>query len=144
MIAVVDASVGAKWLFPDEERSHLARELLRRSLLGDVRLHAPPLFQAEVANVVRQRMRRSDVTLERAEALLDRLLAFPISVGTPDGLIKRALRLTERFGLPAIYDAHYLALAEIAGCDVWTDDRRLLRQVSDAFPALRWIGDYRP
>ncbi|MBA3416817.1 MAG: hypothetical protein H0U10_16475 [Chloroflexia bacterium] len=52
--------------------------------------------------------------------------------------------------LAATLDADEVLIAppllpfEIADCDLWTDDRRLVRQVGDQFPALRWIGDYWP
>jgi predicted nucleic acid-binding protein len=144
VIAVVDASVGAKWLFPTEERADVALDLLQDCLIGTIRLQVPPLFRAEVGNVVRQRMRREGVSLGDAEWLIDRLLGLPVTIAEPDGLVKRALVLATQYDLPAIYDAHYLALAEFAGCDLWTDDRRLLRHVDGGFPALRWIGEFRP
>lgn len=142
MIAIVDASVGAKWLFPDEEHADRALDLLQTVIGGAVRFHVPPLFHAEVANVVRQRMRREGLPLREAAALLDRLLALPVRVVVPDGLFPLALVIADRYALPAIYDAFYLALAELGDCDLWTDDRRLLRQVDGRFSALRWIGDH--
>ncbi len=48
----------------------------------------------------------------------------------------------DALGLPATYDAHYLALAEHLGCELWTDDQRLLRQVATSLPFVRWIGDH--
>lgn len=103
MIAVVDASVGAKWLFPAEDRADSALALLQAALDGHVRLHVPPLFLAEVANVVRQRMRREAVPLDRAMALLDRLLGLPLYVDAPDDIVRLALPVADRHGLPAIY-----------------------------------------
>jgi predicted nucleic acid-binding protein len=57
---------------------------------------------------------------------------------------EQALVLAERFNLSAIYDAYYLALADLHGCPLWTDDRRLIRAVGAAGPDLRWIGGYEP
>lgn len=142
MIVVVDASVGAKWLFPSEEYGDRAADLLGAAFAQDLRLHVPPLFQAEVANVVRQRMRRDGLPLADATALVARLLVLPVTVTLPDGLVPHALALAEQFALPAIYDAFYLALADLGGGELWTDDRRLLRQVGGDFHGLRWIGEY--
>jgi len=57
---------------------------------------------------------------------------------------RRALQLADTYNLPAAYDAHYLALAEAFGCELWTDDQRLLRRVGGALDFVRWIGDYQP
>jgi predicted nucleic acid-binding protein len=62
-------------------------------------------------------------------------------VSEPDDLLGLAFAAACRLGLPAIYDAHYVALAEAAGGELWTDDRRLVRLVGDRSPRLRWIGD---
>ena len=53
-----------------------------------------------------------------------------------------ALDIADAYGLPAAYDAHYLALADLLGCEFWTDDRRLLRQVSHDLLFVRWLGDF--
>jgi predicted nucleic acid-binding protein len=54
----------------------------------------------------------------------------------------QALVLADALGLSATYDAHYLALAEHLGCELWTDDERLIRQVTNSLPFVRWIGDH--
>ncbi len=80
--------------------------------------------------------------LIRATEHLAAFLAFPIEFHNPAGLHHEALVLADALGLPATYDAHYLALAERVGCEVWTDDQRLLRQVATSLPFVRWIGDH--
>ena len=50
--------------------------------------------------------------------------------------------LADALDLPATYDAHYLALAEHLGCELWTDDQRLIRHVATSLPFVRWIGDH--
>jgi predicted nucleic acid-binding protein len=52
----------------------------------------------------------------------------------------RAMDLAERFSLPAVYDAHYLALAERLGGEFWTADRRLVEAVQGALPWVRLVG----
>lgn len=141
---VVDASLAAEWVVPEEERSEQALALLRRTLDADEPMIAPTLLAFEMTNVVRQRVRRGSLGLVDALASLDDFLAMPIEFRSPPSMHGRALALAVAFDLPAAYDAHDLALIETAGCDLWTDDRRLLRQVGGRFPALRWIGDYRP
>src|SRR5438094_844573 len=119
----VDASLAVKWILR-EERTELARALYRASLRSNEEIIAPPLLPIEVTNILRQRMRAQDeLSLEDANALLDAFLALPITFHSPPGLHQRALALAVGFGLPAAYDAHYVALAEHFGCDLWTDDQ---------------------
>ena len=42
----------------------------------------------------------------------------------------------------AVYDSHYLALAETLGCDLWTADERFYRAVSPVAPNVRWVGEF--
>lgn len=55
----------------------------------------------------------------------------------------RALEIANRYDLSATYDAHYVALAESLGCELWTADQRLLRRLGPQMPSVRWIADYR-
>ena len=138
----VDASVAVKWIL-NEERSDQARELYRAALWAGESIVAPPLLPLEVTNILRQRMRATDgVSLTEATGQLDKFLAFPIEYHNPVGLHRRELALADAHDLSATYDAHYLALAEHLGCELWTDDRRLLRQVGSSLTFVRWIANY--
>lgn len=136
-----DASVAAKWSFV-EEYSGEARALLRDALAQQEPIVAPPLLPSEVANIIRQRMRQGQVQLDEARALLAQFLALPISLQTPQTLYDQSLVLADQHNLPAVYDAHYVALAELLGATLWTADQRLLRALGGRLPFVRWIGDY--
>ena len=138
----VDASVAVKWVL-NEERSDLAIDLYEAVVQADRSIVAPPLLPLEVTNILRQRMRvNPEVSLTDATAQLDDFLALPIDYHNPVGLDHQALVLADAFDLPATYDAHYLVLAEHLGCELWTDDQRLLRHVATSLPFVRWIGDH--
>lgn len=136
-----DSSVAAKWSFV-EEHSFQARALLRDALAQQDPIVAPPLLPSEVANVIRQRMRQGQVQLDEARALLAQFLALPISLQAPQTLYERALVLADEHNLPAVYDAHYVALAELLGATLWTADRRLLRALGGRLSFVRWIAEY--
>jgi predicted nucleic acid-binding protein len=136
-----DSSVAAKWSFV-EEHSLQARALLRDALAQQDPIVAPPLLPSEVANVIRQRLRQGQVRLDEARALLAQFLALPISLQAPETLYERALVLADEHNLPAVYDAHYVALAELLGATLWTADRRLLRALGGRLPFVRWIAEY--
>lgn len=137
----VDASVVAKWLFP-EEHSELALALVAASAQAGQRIVAPTLLPIEVTNIIRQRMLRDGLSLGQATRLLGQYHAFSIAISAPEALSERALALADAHNLPAVYDAHYLALAELLGCELWTSDRRLLRALGGKLPFVKWLGDY--
>jgi predicted nucleic acid-binding protein len=138
---IVDASVLAEWALA-EPRADTARALYDDCTERAERIIAPPLLPFELANIVRQRMVRTGLSLPAARGLLGELLAFPVSLVQIPGLYDRALSLPEAHGPPAAYDAHYLAPAERYACTLWTDDQRLLRLVGGTLPFVSPIGDY--
>ena len=138
----VDSSVAAKWWFV-EEHSVRARSLLREALTTAELVLAPTLLPCEIANVLRQRMRRGEMDRGEALEVLSGFLALPIEIQAPQGLHERALEIADEYGLPAVYDGHYVALAEMVGATLWTADRRLLRAVGGKMPFLRDIAEYR-
>lgn len=138
-----DSSVAVKWFFA-EEHSAQASALLRDALGAVEPLIAPPLLPSEVANVIRQRLRQGELAREVARTILARFLAIPIRLQAPETIYDRALMLADEYNLPAVYDAHYVALAELLGATLWTADQRLLRALGGRLPFVRWIGDYGP
>ncbi|TAK33918.1 MAG: PIN domain-containing protein [Chloroflexota bacterium] len=137
----VDASVAAKWILP-EERSEHALALLRETSRAGGWIVAPPLLPIEIANVIRRRMLRQCLSIDDARQLLSEFSDFMLHVISPSDLSEQALILADAHKLPAVYDAHYVALASLLGCDLWTDDRRLVRTLSGSLPYVRWIGGY--
>ena len=145
MIAV-DASVSVKWVLP-EEHSDRALALVADAARRRERIISTQLFPIETNNTLRQRMRREGMSLDEARRLLGAVLAFGVTISptTPaqqQQMHERALVLADRFNLPAVYDAYYLALADFRRCPLWTDDRRLIQAVGMDGPPLYWIGDY--
>lgn len=137
----VDASVAVKWII-DEEFSGQALALVRRADRAAERIVAPALMPFEVGTIIRKQMRREGMTLAAAESLFARFLKSPIEHWSSHELHHEALRIADRYDLPAIYDAHYVALAASLDCDLWTADLRLHRNVGTKLPFVRWIGDY--
>jgi predicted nucleic acid-binding protein len=138
----VDASVAFK-LILDEEQSDRALALYQAALWADDPIVAPPLLMFEITNILRQRMRAPQpLSLIEASAFLDDFLDLRIAIRSPAGLHRQALILADDLGLPATYDAHYLALSKQLACDFWTADTRLIRQVQNTLSFVRWIGDY--
>jgi predicted nucleic acid-binding protein len=140
LVLVVDASVCGKLLWP-EEYSERAVSLFDDADQMGWRLAAPVILPVEITNLIRRRMRAERLPIERALSLLDDFLAQPIDLITDADLHRAALRLTEAHSLGG-HDAHYVALAQRLGCEMWTADERILRAVAGRLTFIRWIGDY--
>ena len=138
MTVVVDASVALKWVI-EEDGTDEALDLWDWWQAGGERVVAPPIFRAEVANALRQIVRRGIATTRDAADLLETVLEV-VAVEEPPALYARALEMAHEFDLGAVYDALYLALAEAEGCEFWTADRKLARAVADRFHRLLCIG----
>jgi len=139
----VDASVAAKWVLPEDD-SELALELFSESLATDTTLIAPPHMPVEVVNAIGRRVARGLITQAEAEEILATFLGFAVDLAVPAGLYEEALKLAGRFERPAVYDMHYVALAEIVGCELWTADQDLLNALRDRLPFVKPLRTYRP
>jgi len=143
----VDASVAVKWVFV-EPYYQQARALVGAALEAGERIVAPPLLPMEITNIVRQYLRRAKpprtepLNFPEAAAVLGQFLSLPVELAMPTDIHEQALSLAVTYGLPAVYDAHYVALAERLGCPLWTADRNLTNTLSSKLPYVRWIGDY--
>lgn len=146
---VVDTSVAVKWVLAEAD-SATANALLAEWTAKGISMLAPALFAYEVTNVLRQRVRKGILTPDEAKLALVGMStlgpALATSTSQQDVLAAstRAIELAHQFGMPAAYDAHYLALAEHEGCDYWTADQRLWNTVKATLPWVRWLGNYTP
>jgi predicted nucleic acid-binding protein len=138
---VIDASVAVK-LILTEAHSDQVIALLTASAQAAEPIVAPPLLPFEIANILRQRMVRQGMSLSAADQLMADFLTFPINLTAPPGLYQQALAIADTHQLPAAYDAHYVALAQQLGGELWTDDQRLLRALTGRLTFVKWIGDY--
>jgi predicted nucleic acid-binding protein len=99
-------------------------------------LAAPTLLYYEVANALYCYHKLGYLSASSVELAFRAALALPLKLRGEPELHWRALELAEEFSLPAAYDAHYLALAELLGGEFWTVDGRLARTVQSSLP---WV-----
>ena len=139
MTVVVDASLALKWVHA-EEYTQEALALRDNWQRAAERAVAPPIFRAEITNVLHRLARAERLSRPDAIDAMELLVGF-VAIEEPVGLYRRALDLAGTLNLDAAYDAQYLALAESFGCDMWTADRKLVRAVEMRFPKARWLGE---
>ncbi|HYB01049.1 MAG TPA: type II toxin-antitoxin system VapC family toxin [Ktedonobacteraceae bacterium] len=142
-VVVVDTSIVLKWVL-DEPDSATALALLTKWVNDEIVIQAPALLAYEVANALFQRVRKGEMTAERAWQALEDVL-FPellLNFVEYREISKRAILLAHQYNLPATYDAQYLALAEHEKCDYWTADIRLSNAVKDKLPWVHQLNEY--
>ena len=138
-LVVVDASLAFKWLV-EEDDSDNAHAILQSWDRQYTRLAAPHLMPFEVANALHRRVVRGELSVEGAGELIESLLSSRLELHQAPYLHVRALKLANQLSQGAVYDAHYLALAEEFGCELWTADERFYRAASPVAQNVRWIG----
>ncbi len=116
---VVEASVLVVALADDGTHGDLARRRLHAE-----RLIYPELADLEVASVLRRQMAGGKMDGRRAGLALRDLSALPAQRAAHRPLLARCWELRENL---TIYDAVYVALAEITGSTLLTADHRLAR-----------------
>lgn len=124
MSLVLDASVAAAWVLPDEDTS-AADSILHRTAADSA--VAPSLIWHELRNILLMAARRGRLTQEEVVPSLLRLRRLPIETVDVSASGDAALiGLASTYGLTA-YDAAYLALAEDRGLPLATSDKALRR-----------------
>ena len=138
----VDANVATKWVLTEPD-SALALDLYAAAQQRGNVVVAPAFMPIEVTNAIWRRVVDGLISLAEAEERLATFVTYKFALATPAGLHQAALDLTHGFSRPNVYDMHYVALAQIAGCDLWTADRRLLNAIGGRLPFVRNLADLR-
>jgi predicted nucleic acid-binding protein len=120
-VIVVDASVLVELVLQTPRGRQLARWLL---LDEEEDLHAPHLITVEAAQALRRLRRDGLVTAGRSDQAVTDLLSLRIERHSHEILLPRAWQLRDNL---TIYDAVYVALAEILEAPLVTCDARLAR-----------------
>jgi predicted nucleic acid-binding protein len=108
-------------------------------------LIAPAFFEVEADSVLRQKVvLRKELTPEQAQAAFAKLQILPVQQIVIPRQRQRAWEIATEFSLATVYDATYLALAELRECEFWTADERLFRRVKDKLSFVKWLGSYVP
>lgn len=122
---VVDASVIAAALFPEEFTSEA-----RRFLLETPRLIAPDHLHAEIASVAAKKVWRGETTENLGAQACAAVADIVATIPSPP-LTSRAFELAARHHVSA-YDALYLVLAETRRAPLFTFDTDLARKAIKA------------
>ncbi len=120
----VDSSVLVKLAIQEADSDHVAK-IWNGWAVASTRILAPSLVWYELTSTVRKRHKRGSLEDEEANAALDLLLGLPLIDVTGEELHRTAYGLAARLGELVTYDSHYLAVAALSSCALWTADRRM-------------------
>ncbi|SRR5579883_25438 len=139
---VVDTSIAIKWVI-EESDSAKALALLTDWSRAGKRLLAPALLTYEITNAIYQRVRKGELTAEKAREALAYVLFPELELDFSEfaSLSKEAMELAIQYNLPAAYDPHYLALALREDCEYWTTDTRLLTAIKGKLPWVHTLDE---
>jgi predicted nucleic acid-binding protein len=140
----IDASIAVKVVVTEPD-SDKADALFDEWANDGTRLIAPAFFDVEIDSILRQKVvLRQELIPEQAETAWTKLQNMPIEQLSLRGQRRRAWEIAVNLGLATVYDATYLALAELRRCEFWTADERLLNRVKGTLSFVKWLGDYMP
>ena len=131
---VLDASAALCWVLP---RPNSGKALqLRADVQNAVHERiAPSIFSGEVASALTKAERQKLIAVGDAHPLLGRVMRTPPVMHPFEPLLDRAVHISSqtRSGL---YDCLYVALAEREGCELVTDDQKLIANLQPHFPFI--------
>jgi predicted nucleic acid-binding protein len=133
----VDANIIVRLIAP-EPHLNVNRQWSEWQSTGSV-LAAPTLLKYEVVNSFHRMRLQGKVADDLAAQMVETAMQLPLTFHDDSGLSVRAFALAAQFNLKATYDAHYLALSEHLGCDLWTTDKRFFNAVNPGYPQVRLV-----
>jgi predicted nucleic acid-binding protein len=138
---IVDASVVIQRLIQDRHTRHVKALFNRLTASGN--LIIPEFCIIECVNVLWKQVRFQGMPQDRAENLINDLIALPLHIAPVTMLLRRALQIGAAHQL-AVYDSVYIALAEQLGHPLITADERQSKVAHNVGITLQPLTDFTP
>lgn len=137
---VLDASVVLKWYLADEEYGQKALDLLFKFVSGQLEILAPALLEYEVVNGLFISQKRGRIKDEKLLTAIEGFIDLEIILKDLSHFYSRIIHFCKSYHC-TVYDASYLALADIEGATMITSDKRLYDAVKKDLKWVKWLGD---
>ncbi|MBE9079244.1 type II toxin-antitoxin system VapC family toxin [Romeria aff. gracilis LEGE 07310] len=128
-VLCLDSSVIVPYLVP-EDNSQKAEALIQEAILTSIRIVVPCFAWAEVGSVLLKKVRQKLLTSEESQACFEDFQMLPLEFIDRSSLRNRAWAIAAEHHLPTLYDAAFLACAELCGAEFWTADQVLIKGLS--------------
>jgi len=125
----IDTSVWIPYLVPETLQTQ-ARNLIFPLLTSNVRLIAPAFAWVEVGSVLRKKVRLGTITASQAAGFYDDFCQMPVDYLDSDAIRVKTWAIAQQFSLATLYDAAFLAVAELESAQFWTADQSLLNTLT--------------
>jgi predicted nucleic acid-binding protein len=113
----------------------------RRWEADDTAVYAPTLLAYEVTNAFWQYENSGQLSPDAVMDSIDRLSALQIEYVSIAAMHKLAIEFVRRYRESKAYDSHFLAVADLLACDLWTSDKKLYNRVGRALSWVRLVDD---
>jgi predicted nucleic acid-binding protein len=139
-LVVVDASVAAKWFFPEDREALMSQALALLDAYDneEVRFVVPDLFYVETASAIWKAVRMGRVTRAFGDQALELLTQRKFPTVPSLKLLENAFQIATAYGR-TVYDCLYVALAVQTNAQLITADERLANALAARFP-VKWLG----
>lgn len=127
---VIDASVVAKWLLPDEQGNSAANKIRKDLIDRAVSILVPIFIFYEVNNLLRSAVLSHRFDPEKAKQAYDGFLNLNFKVYSSKELFKNTLEKAFELDISS-YDASYTCLAEYLQVPFYTADEKLVAKAQD-------------
>ncbi len=129
---IIDANIAVKW-FSQEENTDLAINLLNQHINEEIQLIVPELLFYEVMNALKCKNQiESELNKTAVELFSFQLETAQMSLS----IMNEAIKFSLKYNL-TIYDAIYLAIAEIFNAKLITEDKTLINSKHILVETLR-------
>lgn len=135
----IDTNVWIAYLVPEALQTQ-ARNLIVPLLTSSTRLVAPAFGWVEVGSVLRKKVRLGYITAEQADGIYQDFCQMPIEYLDNDAIRVKTWAIAQQFSLATLYDAAFLAIAELEAAEFWTADETLLNIVSPSLTSVKKLG----
>lgn len=134
MKTIIDASVGVKWFFKEEDWEK-ADKILDKSQNGTIQLIVPELFFYEVGNVLLNKKE----SYEKITDIAQQLQAINFSVrNIGSRSFYATAKIAKAFSL-SFYDALYIILMQEERAEFITADKKLFDKVHKKLPLIKLL-----
>ena len=138
----LDSSIVVKVLTP--ENGSGAASLLAQDATA---LYAPPFAWAEVGSTLRKKVRVGALDDRAAEQAWEAFGALGVIFAHSEAIKTRAWEIASDFALPTLYDAAFLAVAELAPggpMPFWTADYAFVERLAGRHPLVHALARETP
>lgn len=137
-VIIIDASVAAKWLLPDEQEG-IALKIKNDFKHRNVYINVPITIFLEINNLLKSAYKSKRINYKQAINLNKRFLDLEFVVHSQKDLMKMTLQLATSLDISS-YDASYIALAQALKSPFYTADKALIQKAKS--PLVKKLSTY--